>query len=138
MAFKWDVVFLLHGCCDPFNEKALRAARGASFQIPIIYGNWLHLETLTSRFQMKILAGHPENHCEESSNQTSPLSSKFADSLSDRPLCLVLGSEGRGLSHQALKSCELIGIPMAGLSESLNVSVAGGIFMYMLQPEKYK
>ncbi|KAI5669222.1 hypothetical protein M9H77_19075 [Catharanthus roseus] len=31
-----DGVFLLYGCCDPFNEKALRASRGASFQLPIV------------------------------------------------------------------------------------------------------
>ncbi|KAH0454100.1 hypothetical protein IEQ34_016024 [Dendrobium chrysotoxum] len=137
LAFKWDVVFLLPGCCDPFNEKALRAARGASFQIPIIYGNWLHLEALASRFQMKMLAGHPENYAEASS-QISLLSAKLADSLANRPLCLVLGSEGHGLSLEALQSCELVAIPMAGMFESLNVSVAGGIFLYMLQPEKYR
>ncbi|PKU68344.1 uncharacterized protein LOC110102498 isoform X1 [Dendrobium catenatum] len=137
LAFKWDLVFLLPGCCDPFNEKALRAARGASFQIPIISGNWLHLEALASRFQMKMLAGHPENYAEASS-QISLLSAKLADSLANRPLCLVLGSEGLGLSPEALQSCELIGIPMAGIFESLNVSVAGGIFLYMLQPEKYR
>ncbi|KAI5669272.1 hypothetical protein M9H77_19125 [Catharanthus roseus] len=29
-------VFLLNGCCDPFNVKASRASRGASFQLPLI------------------------------------------------------------------------------------------------------
>lgn len=29
----WDSVFLLDGCCDPYNEKAMRAARGATFQV---------------------------------------------------------------------------------------------------------
>lgn len=133
MAFRWNAVFLLPGCCNPFNEKALRAARGASFQLPIICGSWSHLEALTKRFQMRLLAGHPENHG-EASHQISLLSAELADSLAGRPLCLVLGSEGEGLSQQALESCELISIPMAGIFESLNVSVAGGIFLYMLQP----
>ncbi|KAK8961626.1 hypothetical protein KSP40_PGU003278 [Platanthera guangdongensis] len=129
-----SAVFLLPGCCDPFNDKAIRAARGASFQLPIICGSWSHLESLTRRFPMKMMGGHPENYG-ESSHQISVLTAALADALSSEPLCLVLGSEGEGLSHQALQSCQLLSIPMAGMFESLNVSVAGGIFLYMLQPE---
>ncbi|KAH0471014.1 hypothetical protein IEQ34_000737 [Dendrobium chrysotoxum] len=70
-----------------------------------------------------MLAGHPENYAEASS-QNSLLSANHADSLANRPLCLVLGSEGHGLSLEALQSCELVGIPMAGMFESVNVSVA--------------
>ncbi|KAF2295804.1 hypothetical protein GH714_034057 [Hevea brasiliensis] len=43
-------------------------------------------------------------------------------------------SEGHGLSEQSLQECELVSIPMARNYESLNVAVAGGIFLYMLQP----
>ncbi|KAG0477331.1 hypothetical protein HPP92_014172 [Vanilla planifolia] len=119
MAFKWDVVFLLPNCCDLFNEKALRAGRGASFQLPIVCGSWLHLEALCRRFRLKMLAGHPENHAEPSIRASS-LSKELADLLAGRAICLVLGSEGRDMA------------------DSLNVSVAGGIFLYMLQPEKYR
>lgn len=125
-------VFLLPGCCDPFNEKALRASRGASFQLPIVCGGWVHLEALKSEFQMKMLAGHPESH--EELKPVFPLTQKLSDSLVDVPLCLVLGSEGSGLSEKSRHECELVSIPMAGEFESLNVSVAGGIFLYMLQP----
>ncbi|GFQ03719.1 uncharacterized tRNA/rRNA methyltransferase ysga [Phtheirospermum japonicum] len=135
-AFRWDGVFLLPGCCDPFNDKALRACRGACFQIPIVSGNWAHVETLRQVFRMKMLAGHPAT-----SNNPNPvmrLSKDFADSLADSPLCLVLGSEGGGLSEISRRACELVTIPMAGEFESLNVSVAGGIFMYTLQNENNK
>ncbi|KAL2498964.1 tRNA/rRNA methyltransferase (SpoU) family protein [Abeliophyllum distichum] len=132
-AFRWGGVFLLPGCCDPFNEKALRASRGASFQIPIVSGNWIHVESLRKEFQMKMLAGHPADN--QNSNKVHRLSQDFADYVADLPLCLVLGSEGAGLSEESRRACELISIPMAGEFESLNVSVAGGIFMYMLQPE---
>ncbi|KAH7661947.1 RNA methyltransferase TrmH family protein [Dioscorea alata] len=137
MAFKWDGVFLLPGCCDPFNEKALRAARGASFQLPLVSGNWLHLETLGSRFHMKMLAGHPDNYSGKLEG-SSLLSQELADSLAGMPLCMVLGSEGRGLSEKALQVCDLVSIPMVGMFESLNVSVAGGIFLFMLQPEHHR
>lgn len=139
MAFKWDGVFLLPGCCDPFNEKALRASRGASFQLPLISGNWSHLDELRAKFQMRILAGHPgnrNNSDDASQKQPITLTREFADSLATSPLCLVLGSEGNGLSTETRQSCELVSIPMEGMFESLNVSVAGGIFLHMLQPQQ--
>jgi 23S rRNA (guanosine2251-2'-O)-methyltransferase len=47
------------------------------------------------------------------------------------PLCLVLGSEGKGLSRLAKEKCDLLlRIPMQGRVSSLNVSVAAGIMVY--------
>ncbi|KAJ9171108.1 hypothetical protein P3X46_019156 [Hevea brasiliensis] len=132
VAFRWGGIFLLPGCCDPFNDKALKASRGASFQVPIVAGSWQHLEALKHEFQMQLLAGHPASNDEL--KPVSQLSQGLADSLADVPLCLVLGSEGHGLSEQSLRECELVSIPMARNYESLNVAVAGGIFLYMLQP----
>ncbi|MED6131838.1 hypothetical protein PIB30_013567 [Stylosanthes scabra] len=132
VAFRWDGVFLLPGSCDPFNEKALRASRGASFQLPIVSGSWSHLDSFIDEFQMKLLAGHPEH--DGLVKPVSLLSPGFCYSLLDTPLCLVLGSEGSGLSEKSMQACELVSIAMAGKYESLNVSVAGGIFLYMLQP----
>lgn len=132
LAFRWGGVFLLPGCCDPFNEKALRASRGASFQLPIVSGSWTHLQTLTNDFHMKILAGHPQSN--DQLMPVSLLSQELAYSLAEMPLCLVLGSEGNGLSEESRRVSELISIPMTEDFESLNVSVAGGIFLYMLRP----
>ncbi|GMH14681.1 hypothetical protein Nepgr_016522 [Nepenthes gracilis] len=133
MAFKWDGIFLLPGCCDPFNEKVLRASRGASFQFPIISGNWVHLDAIGNKYhQIKILAGHPySSNC---SKRFSLLSQGLADSLEETPLFLILGSEGGGLSEKSMQACELVTIPMAELSNSLNAAVAGGIFLFMLRP----
>ena len=48
-----------------------------------------------------------------------------------RPLCLVLGSEGEGLRRLVRKACdELVRIPITGAAESLNVSVAAGVMLY--------
>ncbi|KAL7104273.1 hypothetical protein ACP275_08G233900 [Erythranthe tilingii] len=132
-AFRWDGVFLLPGCCDPFNDKALRASRGASFQIPIVSGNWQQINILRQEFRMKMFAGHPSKNDDLSNQLVIGLSNEFADSVANSPLCLILGSEGGGLSEDSMRACELVSIPMAGDFESLNVSVAGGIFMYMLQ-----
>jgi tRNA G18 (ribose-2'-O)-methylase SpoU len=48
-------------------------------------------------------------------------------------IVIVLGNEIRGLSPQLLKHCDdVVVIPMRGHKESLNVSVAAGIAMYVL------
>ena len=81
-----------------------------------------------------ILAGHPD-----SSNKTLPvlnLSQELAHSLADTPLCLVLGTEGGGLSQKAKELSQLVSIPMSENFESLNVAVAGGIFMFVLVSER--
>lgn len=49
----------------------------------------------------------------------------------DRPLCLLLGNEQRGLSAAAREACDLgFHIPMVGMSESLNLSVSAAIGLY--------
>ncbi|KAF5791175.1 putative 23S rRNA (guanosine(2251)-2'-O)-methyltransferase [Helianthus annuus] len=132
VAFGWDGAFLLPGCCDPFNEKALRASRGASFQLPMVSGQWSDLQSLVDGSKMKILAGDPGSK----DGPVSCLTNELAYSLIDTKLCLVLGSEGSGISEKAREASELVSIRMGGEFESLNVSVAGGIFLFMLQPQK--
>jgi len=47
------------------------------------------------------------------------------------PLCVVVGSEGRGLSRLVAETCDVrVRIPMAGGTESLNAGVAAGIVLY--------
>ena len=47
------------------------------------------------------------------------------------PSVIIVGGEDRGLSNQVLEVVnELVKIPMAGKTSSLNVSVAAAIIMY--------
>ncbi len=49
----------------------------------------------------------------------------------DRPLALVIGSEGKGLRPHVAEACDVrVSIPMRGEAESLNVSVAAGILLF--------
>eukprot|EP00250_Pteridium_aquilinum_P009913 c19023_g1_i1 orf=242-922(-) len=157
-AFDWDGVFLLNGCCDPFNEKALRASRGACFWVPIACGQWNQLQVLTNTRKMKLYAGEAEHKVtsvpskEGNSNQRGeeegqvcvPISTCLQEMhpLTDIPkessLCLVLGNEGQGLSEDVRRACSRVSIPMPGKFESLNVAVAGGILLYLLQKQKHK
>ncbi len=47
------------------------------------------------------------------------------------PTCIVMGSEEKGIYEENLKLCtDQVRLPMTGLIESLNVSVAAGVFIY--------
>jgi 23S rRNA (guanosine2251-2'-O)-methyltransferase len=47
------------------------------------------------------------------------------------PICIVVGSEGKGLSRLVGETCDVqVSIPMGGGTESLNAGVAAGIVLY--------
>lgn len=151
---------MLPGGCDPFNEKALRASRGASFRLPIATGRWSQLQSFADKHKMKFYAADPDqkdtlpsprtniSHVIGTGTETTNTlnvapESNFKDEVSNEndsiaiaatkeALCLILGSEGQGLSENAHRSCERVSIPMPGDFESLNVAVAGGILLYLL------
>jgi 23S rRNA (guanosine2251-2'-O)-methyltransferase len=55
------------------------------------------------------------------------------DIESDDAVCVVIGSEGEGLSRLVSEACDhLVSIPMAGDVESLNASVAAGIVLHAI------
>jgi len=53
------------------------------------------------------------------------------------PLAVVMGSEGKGLRRLVRETCDqLIGIPMPGTVESLNVSVATGVALFEINRQR--
>lgn len=51
--------------------------------------------------------------------------------LADLPLVVVVGSEGKGLSRLVRENCDqIVSIPMAGVTESLNAGIAGAVTLY--------
>jgi 23S rRNA (guanosine2251-2'-O)-methyltransferase len=55
----------------------------------------------------------------------------------NRPLALVIGAEGEGLSHLVQQHCDyLISLPLKGRLSSLNASAAGAIAMYEIQRQR--
>lgn len=114
LAFNWEGVFLLNECCDPYNEKALRASKGATFRLPMGRGNWDELNNKKLPLYAADLTGESVTHL------------KFP-----KAFMLILGSEAHGLSQEIKDHSHPITIPQSGSMESLNVAVAGGILMYL-------
>jgi 23S rRNA (guanosine2251-2'-O)-methyltransferase len=55
------------------------------------------------------------------------------DVTADGPVVLVIGAEGKGLRKPVKRACtDLARLPMSGVLDSLNASVAGGIALYEL------
>lgn len=120
LALGWDGAFLTNECVDPFNDKALRAARGASFRLPLCMGSKEELRRLLAHRAVYVADAHGE-----------PLEKKAIAP----PLALILGNEARGPSSLLKKQGSLIGIPMRGPMESLNVASAGAILLFALGPK---
>ena len=44
------------GCCDPFNDKAIRAGRGATFKLPLSFGDWDELQSVLKKHDLTCYA----------------------------------------------------------------------------------
>jgi len=121
LAFGWQGIYLIEGSCDPFNDKALRAGKGATFRLPYRRGTWDQLLEEFEGDEVRFIAADLEG--------SAPDQMTF----DGKGLLLVLGHEGQGLSKEAMRYCEKITIPMEDTMESLNVSVAGSILMHLFR-----
>jgi len=61
----------------------------------------------------------------------------YADIFIDRPLCIVIGSEGKGISRLVKETVDFnVKIPMIGKVNSLNASVSAGIIIFDILRKK--
>lgn len=69
----------------------------------------------------------------ERTEQSLALNQVIAEARIRAPICLVVGNEVTGISQEVLANCDYVcHLPMRGIKESLNVSVAFGIAGYLL------
>ncbi|MFA5289994.1 MAG: TrmH family RNA methyltransferase, partial [Candidatus Izemoplasmatales bacterium] len=55
----------------------------------------------------------------------------YTEAYHDRPVCLIIGNEGKGVSQLLKKhSDQCVKIPMQGKVDSLNASVGAGIIIF--------
>lgn len=121
-ALGWSSCFLLPGCCDPYNEKALRASRGAPLFLSWQQGSIQQLEALLIGWKMPLYGADLRGiQLDQLAVETGPIG-------------LLLGNEGQGPSAEALALAKPVTIPMApGTAESLNVAAAGALLMWQLR-----
>ena len=69
----------------------------------------------------------------EKTAESSGLTAGLQKNLLRKPLCLIVGSETKGIYAETLAECEIVlDLPMRGFKESLNVAVAFGIAAYAI------
>lgn len=119
LAFGWDGMFILPGTSDPYNDKALRAAKGATFHLPIYSGSWLDLQDVLIKNNLQLVV--------------ADVSGKIPSAFNSTPMALVLGNEAQGAKVPNSLAFQNVSLPMRGAMESLNVAVAGSILLYLYQ-----
>lgn len=122
-AFGATAVVVGHGSADPFSRRVLRVSMGNAFRLPIVESDDLPADLLELRDQMdcELLA----------TTLSSPRAEPLHQARCGQKLALLFGNEGNGLADEWLAACQRhVTIPMYLGTDSLNVSVASGIFLY--------
>jgi len=110
----------------PLSASAIRASAGALLHLPVARVPNLHQALLSLRSRGFFVVGL-DHRAERTIHDAGP---------APRPLALVLGAEGTGISRLVRETCDaLVAIPMAGRTGSLNASaaLAVGLFGYALR-----
>lgn len=121
-----DAVIVSESCADPLYRRSVRVSMGTVMQVPWTRaGAWDDLvsDLRTEGFEIAALALSADAIALDD----------FARRAPER-LALVLGTEGDGLSQEALESADcVVSIPMRGDVDSLNVAAASAVAMWALR-----
>ena len=111
---------LLKGCGDVYGPKAVRAAAGTLFRLPLLFPDTPQLAAGMLRINGKTIYA-------AAAGGNTP----YYDCPFNEDAAIVIGNEGNGVSAEWLEAADcVLSIPMAGRAESLNAALAGGIIMY--------
>jgi tRNA G18 (ribose-2'-O)-methylase SpoU len=127
LAFGVGAVFLAPGTADPLYRKAIRVSSGATVALPFArLADWPRDLGRLRDAGYTVLALTPRADAVD-----------IGELGAGRPLparqALLLGTEGRGLSAEALAAADLqVRIPMAPEMDSLNVAAAGAVALHWL------
>ena len=121
-AFGFDAVLLGPCCAAPFSPKVLRASMGAAGRLPL--GVCADLPAA-----LGALRGRGVACLAAALYKARPLDA--VGTQFPGGVCVVIGSEGQGLSDAAIAACSAaVRIPMTDRVESLNAGVAGSILLW--------
>lgn len=116
LALGWEGVVVTPGTVDIFNDKALRAAKGAHFHLPYARLEGQEIAQMGWRLYTADIEGTPVQNIKVK-----------------EPMALILSSEGQGVRSWSETIAEKITIPMHSGVESLNVAASGAILLYEMR-----
>ena len=117
-----DAVLLTPTSCDPLNRRAVRVSMGSVFLVPWTYVD-TDLQSLRAQgFRTAAMA---------LTDRSIPLDAPIL--REEERLAIIMGSEGDGLSAQAIQSADyVVRIPMYHGVDSLNVAAASAVAFWEL------
>jgi 23S rRNA (guanosine2251-2'-O)-methyltransferase len=102
------------------NSDAIKTSAGALYKLPVV-----RAQNLKETIQFLKNSGLTIIAATEKSDK------EYTSVDLNRPMALIMGSEGEGISEEYLKlTDEVVRIPLLGEIESLNVSVATGVILF--------
>jgi RNA methyltransferase, TrmH family len=126
-AFGASGVIALPGTVSQWNAKAMRASSGSVFRLPVVAAAEDEAFSRLRSLGIRTLAATAERGVSASESRLS------------RPIALMIGNEGRGLSPELLARADgRITIPCPGPVESLNAAIAGSILLYEASRQRSK
>lgn len=116
-------VILIGTCCDAYSLESVRATMGSVFAMPIARASTdAFVEWRKKVWHGRVIATHLE------------ASDDYRREYGQGPHMLLMGSEGPGLTDKLVKlATHKVKIPMKGMADSLNLSVATGLMIYKIQ-----
>lgn len=124
---RFGVVIPKHNACE-VNETVLHVASGGENYIPVSLHTNLSLALREAKDHGFWVAGTVVEGGEDLNRTSLPF-----------PLCLVMGSEGKGIRYGLEKQLDLkITLPMEGAALSFNVAMAAAIFCYEIDRQRGK
>jgi tRNA G18 (ribose-2'-O)-methylase SpoU len=121
-AFGVDAMVLGERSCDPFFRQSVRVSMGTAFHLPIVRSDDLarDLGRLKGDFGVELVATVLAEDAEALETAARPVR-----------LGLLFGNEAQGLGPEWVDLCQRrVTIPMRLGTDSLNVAVAAGVFLY--------
>lgn len=113
-----DAVVVASEVADLWNPNVIRASQGAVFAVAVATASAPATLAWIRRHELQLVAASPEaNH-------------SLWDADLTIPTAIVVGAEDAGLSATFRSPEVTVAIPMAGVSDSLNASVAAALMLY--------
>ncbi|HEY2642414.1 MAG TPA: RNA methyltransferase [Galbitalea sp.] len=120
-----DAVLVTPRCSDPLYRRAIRVSMGTVLQVP-----WTRVGDWSSTRQLLAASGF---HVAALALADGAVDLKTFAATAPERVALVLGTEGDGLTDDALAAADtIVTIPMAHGIDSLNVAATAAVAMYAL------